>query len=334
MAKPKVSYWTERNVFITGVTGFVGSWLAEKLIELNANVYGLVRRRSVPNVQNIKHIQDKIKLIPGDLLDHSSIQKALEENGINTVFHLAAQSYVPQSFNAPVDTYMSNIIGTANVLEAIRMADKTDITGMTFTGSSEEYGLVKENEIPINESNPLRPLSPYGVSKVACDMMCYAHNKAYGIPVVRTRAFNHTGPRRGEVFITSVVTKQVVQAKKTGAKELIIGNPDPIRDFSDVRDIVDGYMLAVELGKRGSVYNFASGVGLTIRQLCEKAIKVGDVDMKIKIDKARYRPADVMVLIGNATKAKTELGWEPTIPFEKTLKDMIAYWIERTSFKY
>lgn len=329
MSKPKKQYWEDKNVFITGVTGFVGSWLAEKLLELNANVCGLVRRRSVPNIQNIIHIQNKIKLIPGDLLDHSSIQKALEENDIEVIFHLAAQSYVPQSFHAPVDTYMTNIIGTANVLEAVRLADKINIKGMTFAGSSEEYGLVKEDEIPINENNPLRPLSPYGVSKVACDMMCYSHNKAYGIPVVRTRAFNHTGPRRGEMFITSVVAKQVAQAKKTDAKELIIGNPDPIRDFSDVRDIVDGYMLAVEHGKRGSVYNFASGNGITIRELCEKAIKIGNANMKIKIDKSKYRPAEVMVLIGDATKAKKELGWEPKISFEKTLSDMIKYWEEK-----
>lgn len=327
MTQPNPSYWKNKNVFITGITGFAGSWLAEKLLEFNANVCGLVRRRSVPNVHNIKHIQDRIKLIPGDLLDQSSIQKALIENGIQVVFHLAAQSYVPQSFSAPIDTYMTNVVGTANILEAVRLADKADIGAVHFAASSEEYGLVKEDEIPIKETNPLRPLSPYAVSKVACDLMCFAHYKAYGIPVVRTRGFNHTGPRRGEMFVTSIVTKQIALAKKTGKRELIIGNPEPVRDFTDVRDIVRGYMLAVEHAKKGDVYNLCSGKGRSVKELCNEALRVGNVNMNIVVDKSRYRPADVLVLIGDASKAKKELGWEIEIPFAQTLNDLINYYL-------
>lgn len=328
-----MNYWKEKRVLVTGIDGFAGSWLAETLLQEGAEVHGLIRMRAVPQLRNISNIRDKITLHTGDLMDLPFLLSTLEKNQINTVFHLAAQSYVPQSFNAPLEAYNFNIIGTANMLEAIRLADKTTIEAMHFAGSSEEYGLVKENEVPIKESNPLRPLSPYAVSKVAGDLMCFAHYKAYGIPVVRTRGFNHTGPRRGEMFVTSVVARQVAEAKLFGKKTLLIGNTAPVRDFTDVRDMVRGYMLAVEKGEKGDVYNLGSGKGITIKELCEKAIKEGGVEMKIEVDEKRFRPAEVMILICDNSKAKKELGWAPQIPFEKTLNDLINYWITQLQVK-
>ncbi|MBI1971857.1 MAG: GDP-mannose 4,6-dehydratase [Candidatus Aenigmarchaeota archaeon] len=348
--------WADKNVLILGVTGFVGSWLAETLSseDFGSNVFGLVRRQSVPSRKNISHIMDSVKILSGDLNDMSSIVDVLKKNQIDIVFHLAAQSYVTRSFESPTDTYYTNVIGTANVLEAARHYDRLE--KIHFAGSSEEYGLVVKDdahyrellrsgvvvspppamdgngkvisELPIKETNYLRPLSPYAVSKVAGDYMCFCHNRAYGIPVVRTRAFNHEGPRRGEEFVTSVIAKQVAEGKKHGKKTLTIGNPDPIRDYSDVRDIITGYMLAVTKGRNGEVYNFCSGKGWKIGDVARMAIKMAGLEgrMSIEIDKSRFRKAEVDVLVGDCSKAKSELGWQPKIPFEQTIRDQIQHW--------
>ncbi|MBI4176926.1 MAG: GDP-mannose 4,6-dehydratase [Candidatus Aenigmarchaeota archaeon] len=348
--------WKDKNVLILGVTGFVGSWLAETLSseKFGSNVFGFVRRQSVPSRKNISHIMDKMKIVPGDLNDMSSIVDTLKKNQIDIVFHLAAQSYVTRSFESPTDTYYTNVIGTANVLEAARHYDRLE--KIHFAGSSEEYGLVikddahyKEllgngvvitppplmdgsgnaiSELPIKETNYLRPLSPYAVSKVAGDYMCFCHHRAYGIPVVRTRAFNHEGPRRGEEFVTSVIAKQVAEGKKYGKRILTIGNPDPVRDYSDIRDIIAGYILAIEKGKNGEVYNLCSGKGWRIGDVVEMAIKTAGLKgkMSMEIDRTRFRKAEVELLIGDFSKAKKELGWEPKIGFEQTIKDQIQYW--------
>ena len=353
------NYWENKNVLVTGITGFVGSWLAETLCsgEYKSNVFGMVRRQSVPSRNNIAHIIDKVKLVSGDLNDTASIAHVLKDNQIDIIFHLAAQSYVTRSFESPTDTYYTNIIGTANVLEAARHYDKLE--KIHFAGSSEEYGLIIKDtaqykellsagtivspppvmdkngevvtEIPVNETNYLRPLSPYAVSKVAGDYMCVCHHKAYGTPVVRTRAFNHEGPRRGEEFVTSVIAKQVAEGKKYGKKTLTIGNQSPIRDYSDVRDIIIGYMKCIENGKNGDVYNLCSGKGWKIGDVVQMAIKMAGLEGKIniEIDKSRFRKAEVDILIGDYSKAKAELGWEPKISFEKTIADQIQYWEKR-----
>lgn len=332
MAEPSESFWRNRDVFITGISGFMGSHLTEKLLSVGARVHGLLRRHAVPHYPNIIHLKKKVKLYEGNLVDMPSLLTPLKESGATVVFHLAAQSYVPLSFQAPYDTYKTNILGTANVLEAVRHCD--GIERMHFAGSSEEYGLVYENELPIKETNPLRPLSPYAVSKVAGDYMCFTHFKCYKTPVVRTRAFNHTGPRRGLHFITSVICRQVARGIKYGERKLVIGNPEPKRDFSDVRDIVRGYMLAVERGKPGEVYNLGSGRSISIGELAKTVIKIGGLEgkMKVEVDKSRFRPADVMVLRCDYSKAKKELGWEPRIPLEKTLKDLLDYFLENEQF--
>lgn len=328
LAEPSESFWADRTVFITGISGFMGSHLSEKLVGMGAKVYGLLRRHAVPEYPNIRHMRGKVKLIEGNLVDMPSILSALKESQASIVFHLAAQSYVPLSFQAPYDTYKTNIMGTANVLEALRHYE--GVERMHFAGSSEEYGLVLDGELPIKETNPLRPLSPYAVSKVAGDYMCYTHFKSYNLPIVRTRAFNHTGPRRGLHFVTSIVARQVARGIKFKEKKLIMGNPEPKRDFSDVRDILRGYMLAVEKGKPGEVYNLGSGKNISIGDLAKMAIKIGGLEgkMTVEIEKSRYRPAEVMVLQCDYSKARKELGWEPRIPLEKTMKDLIDYFLE------
>ncbi len=310
------------RALITGITGFVGSHLSELLLSKGIEVYGTVRHRS--NLSNIKHILKDIKLIEADITDLASVRSALNTSKPDYVFHLAAQSYVPQSWSAPHHTLTNNILGTCNILEAIR--DYPD-TIIHIAGSSEEYGFVKEEEVPIKETNPLRPLSPYGVSKVACDLLSMQYFKSYGTKVIVTRAFNHSGPRRTDVFVDSNFAKQIVEIEK-GLKEPIIyvGNLDAQRDFSDVRDIVKAYLLAVEKGIPGEVYNICSGKGIVIKEMLNKLIELGGVKVEIKQDPKRMRPSDVLVLRGDYNKFKKQTGWEPVIEYEQTLKDMLEYW--------
>jgi GDP-4-dehydro-6-deoxy-D-mannose reductase len=183
------------------------------------------------------------------------------------------------------------------------------------------------NELPIRESNPLRPLSPYGVSKVATDMLGYQYYQSYKLKIVRTRAFNHTGPRRGEVFVTSNFVKQIALIEK-GIQEpvLRVGNLNAQRDFSDVRDVVKAYWLSLQKCKFGEVYNICSEKSRTIKSIVEFLLEKSKVKIKVRRDPDRMRPSDVEILFGNCSKFKRKTGWKPTIPFERTLEDLLDYW--------
>jgi GDP-4-dehydro-6-deoxy-D-mannose reductase len=317
----------KERVLITGMTGFVGSHLSEFLLNKNLEIYGIERWRS--KTENIEHIKDKIKLIKADIRDAHSMEDAVKKIEPDYVFHLAAQTFVPMSWNAPVDTLETNIIGTVNLFEAIR---KSEIDPkIHIAGSSEEYGMVYPNEIPIKETNPLRPLSPYGVSKVAQDKLSYQYFKSYGLKIVVTRAFNHTGPRRGEAFVSSNFSKQVVEIEKGKKKPVInVGNLDAKRDFSDVRDIVRGYWLAVNKCDFGEVYNMCSGKAVSIKELLDLILRLGKVKgIKIVKDPARIRPSDVPILQGDYTKFREKTGWKPEIPLERTIEDLMNYWRDK-----
>jgi GDP-4-dehydro-6-deoxy-D-mannose reductase len=196
--------------------------------------------------------------------------------------------------------------------------------------SSEEYGLVQPDEVPIRETNPLRPLSPYAVSKIGQDFLGYQYFQSYGLRVVRTRGFNHTGPRRGSVFVASNFSRQVA-AIEAGIQEPVIrvGNLDAVRDFTDVRDMVRAYWLAVEQGRPGEVYNICSGRGITMRELLDHILALAEVEVTVETDPQRLRPSDVEKLIGDASKFRADTGWEPQIPLDRTLRDLLDYWRER-----
>ncbi|MBN2517869.1 MAG: GDP-mannose 4,6-dehydratase [Candidatus Altiarchaeota archaeon] len=322
LASPK--FWAGKRVFVTGVSGFVGSHLIEKLIEFDADVYGFIRRHSVPEYPNIAHVIERMTLVEGNLQDFDSILIAYNSIEPEVVFHLGAQSFVPTSFRCPIETYDTNIVGSANILEAARQS-KADIKVIHVACSSEEYGMVYPNEVPIKETNPLRPQSPYGVSKVAVEMLSKVHHKSYGTPVKITRSFNHTGPRRGLQFVTSVVARQVARALVENKRTVRIGNPTPIRDFTDVRDMVQGYLLAIEKAKFAEPYNLGHGFGISISDLVKLTSKICGVDVRIEIDKTRFRPAEVEVLICDYSKAKKELGFRPRIPLTKAMFDNVEY---------
>lgn len=313
------------RALITGITGFAGSHLAEYLLaeHPDVEVFGIYRWRS--RMDNIEHLRSRVKLVEADLRDTTSMQTALDRSRPDVIFHLAAQSYVPASWSAPNETLMTNIAGQTNLFEAARALRLDPV--IQIACSSEQYGLVLPGETPIKESNPLRPLSPYAVSKVAQDYLGYQYFQSYGLKVVRTRGFNHTGPRRGQVFVTSNFCSQVA-AIELGQQEPVIrvGNIDAIRDFTDVRDMVRAYWLAVTKAKPGEVYNIASGNGIAIREMLDRLIALSNVDVRIEVDPERLRPSDVEVLIGDASKFHTDTGWEPRIPFEQTLRDLLDYW--------
>jgi len=318
------------KVFITGITGFVGSHLAEYILENHseAEVAGLLRWRSPK--ENIRSILNKINLYYGDLQDFPSLKKLLVEYRPDYIFHLAAQSYVDFSFIAPVETLGTNVIGTCNLLEAVKelkQADGYDPV-IHICSSSEVYGQVRKDEVPIRESNPLRPASPYAVSKVGEDMLAFQYWLSWGIKTIRTRMFTHTGPRRGEVFVVSNFAKQIasIEAGKQGTV-IKVGNLDSVRTFSDVRDAVRAYWLLINKCEPGEVYNIGGVETMTIGQMLDKLLAMSSVkNIKVEVEPARLRPSDVTLQIPCVKKFQKITGWKPKIPFETTLKDTLEYW--------
>lgn len=271
----------DKNILITGITGFVGSHMARRLVDGGANVFGLLRRRAdgkTPHNLRNMGLGKEIRLVEGDLESISSIGSAITASDPDIIFHLAAQSFVPRSFVDPNETMLCNCWGTSNLLEAIRIKGADPV--VVFAGSSEEYGLVISSEeqyaralerygtvfpaperipeVPIAETNPLRPMSPYAVSKVYGDHLMRNYWHSYGIKTVVSRAFNHEGAGRGIMFVTSVATSQVMKLKFGESDSITIGNVNAFRDWSHVADVIEGYLLLAEKGKPGDVYNQGS----------------------------------------------------------------------------
>lgn len=316
------------RVLITGITGFAGSHLADYILANHSDVevFGTIRWRS--RRENICHIEEKIVLFEADLKDIVSLEKCLAEIKPDRIFHLGAQSYVPFSWNCPVETFTINSIGQINLFEAIlslKLSPKIQVAG-----SSEEYGFVYPDEVPMKETNPLRPLSPYAVSKVAQDLLGWQYFKSYGLRIVRTRGFNHTGPRRGDVFICSTFAKQIAEIEK-GKREPIIyvGNLEAKRDFTDVRDIARAYWLSLEKGEEGEVYNIGTGKAYAMKEVLDMLLSLSKVNVEIEVDPLRLRPSDVPILLSDCTKFVNLTGWKPKIPFRDSLQDLLNYWRER-----
>src|SRR6266536_4511771 len=240
--------------------------MAEYALAQGAEVFGSSRWRS--KSENIDHLRSRITLIESDLRDLSSVRALVELSNPSHVIHLAAQSFVGASWHQPAETLSTNVISQVNLLESIRGLRLEP--RFLAVGSSEEYGMVYEDELPIRETNPLRPLSPYAVSKVAQDLMGYQYFKSYGLHIVRSRAFNHEGPRRGDVFVTSNFARQIAEIERGLRPPVIaVGDLKSRRDYTDVRDIVRGYWLLLEQGEPGEVYNLCSGRAWVIQDILD-----------------------------------------------------------------
>lgn len=315
-----------KKALITGIAGFVGSHMAEFLLGQGIEVYGLCRPRS--KTDHIEGIINKLHLEDADLLDSHSLYSTISRIKPDMIFHLAAQSFVPTSWVSPSVTLEVNIVGSSNLFEAVRMAGIDPI--VQIAGSSEEYGLVYPDEVPIKETNPLRPLSPYAVSKLAMDYLGYQYFQSYKIRIMRTRGFNHTGPRRGETFAESNFAKQVAMIEKGKQDPVIhVGNLEASRDYTDVRDMVKAYMLAVEKCDPGESYNICTGKTIKIGDMLNLLLSFSKLKVDIQQDPSRMRPSDVPVLLGDNSKFVGKTGWKPEIPFEKTMEDLLNYWRAR-----
>jgi GDP-4-dehydro-6-deoxy-D-mannose reductase len=311
-------------VLVTGIAGFVGSHFAEYALGQGSVVVGSCLPGG--SRETIAHIQHDLQLFDVDLREPTAVRRLLDRTRPDWIIHLAAQSFVGTSWEAPAETLSNNVLSQLNLLEAVREAGAHP--RFLVVGSSDEYGDVQESELPIAESTPFRPLSPYAVSKVAQDLMGYQYWRSYGLPVVRSRAFNHEGPRRGEAFVTSSFARQIAEIEARLRDPLIrVGNLKARRDFTDVRDIVRGYWLLLQHGQPGEVYNLCSGRAWSIQSILDFLLLEAHAgDIEIREDPALMRPSDVPVLVGAAGKIFGATGWRAEIPFEQTLRDMLAYW--------
>jgi GDPmannose 4,6-dehydratase/GDP-4-dehydro-6-deoxy-D-mannose reductase len=318
------------KVLITGITGMVGSHLAEYFLSSfpEIEVHGLVRWRSP--LRNIKGILPRITLHQGDLRDLNSLVVLLRNVKPDRIHHLAAQSYVDMSFVAPADTLNCNIIGTCNLLDAIRIVGINP--RVHICSSSEVYGQVRPDEIPITEHTPLRPASPYAVSKVGEDMIAYQYGLSYQLDLVRTRMFTHTGPRRGDVFAESSFAKQIAEIeanKRTGP--VLVGNLDSVRTLADVRDAVRAYKLLLDKCPGGEVYNIGGNETMTVGDILETLKSLARVPIEHKVDPARLRPSDVTLQIPDTGKFHKATDWTPQIPARQTLSDLLDHQREAIS---
>jgi GDP-4-dehydro-6-deoxy-D-mannose reductase len=270
----------------------------------------------------------RFKLMELELEDSRSISSAITTSRPDLVFHLAAQSFVPTSFESPYYTFQVNVLGTLALLEGLRQLSGDASPKIQIAGTSEEYGLVTEEESPILETQAMRPLSPYGVSKVACDLLGAQYARAYGMHIVVTRAFNHEGARRGIEFVTSNFAHQAVQLADGKISELKVGNLDAVRDFNHVKDIIHGYWLALEKGKSGEAYNICGGKTTRIKEIISILERIVERKLPYSIDPKRLRPSDVPYLLGDSSKFRKQTGWEPKLTFEDAMRDLVVHWRE------
>jgi GDP-mannose 4,6-dehydratase len=326
----------KRRVLITGVTGMVGSHLADFLLKhTDWDIYGACRWRSpLDNVQHLvprANIKDRIFFIYCDLRDYISLQNAVEQARPDYVFHLAAQSYPATSFTAPLDTLDTNIQGTERLLEALRRCPGIDPV-IHVCSSSEVYGRVPKEKVPINEECTFHPASPYAISKVGTDLIGRFHAEAYGQKIMTTRMFTHTGPRRGDVFAESTFAKQIAMIEANQIPPIIkVGNLDSLRTWSDVRDAVRAYYMLVTVNpKPGEYYNIGGTRSCTIGEMLQMLLSLSSCrDIQIETDPDRLRPIDADLQVPDTTKFHKHTGWLPEISFEQTMQDLLEYWRQR-----
>lgn len=314
-----------KKAFVTGLTGFVGAHLANHLLEKGYTVSGTYLTQESADTFSLK---DKVNLHKLDLLDSDKTYELIKEEKPDVIFHLAAMSSPRESFKDPNKTLTTNISSQVNVLEAVRKL-KLKETKILIVSSAEVYGRVNPNAIPINEETPLNPTNPYAVSKIAQDFMGLEYFLSEKLQIIRVRPFNHVGPGQSPGFVISAFSKRIVDIEKGREKVMRIGNLTAKRDFTDVRDMVKAYVLAVEKGVVGDAYNLGSGKSYEISDILEKLIDLSTVEITTEEDPALMLPSDDPELKCDNTKFVELTGWKVEVPIEKTLKDTLDYWREK-----
>jgi GDP-mannose 4,6-dehydratase len=323
-----------KKALITGITGMVGSHLADYLLTNTSwDVYGMCRWRSP--LDNVEHLlyranrRDRVYFIDGDLCDYISLQNAIDICRPDYVFHLAAQSYPKTSFTSPIQTLDTNILGTARLVEALRKCHDIDPV-IHVCSSSEVFGRVPREKLPIDETCSFHPASPYAISKTGTDLVGRYHAEAYGQKVVVTRMFTHTGPRRGDVFAESTFAKQIALIEQGLIPPIVkTGNLNSLRTWSDVRDAVRAYYLLVTVNPvPGEYYNIGGTFSCTVGEMLDYLVSISTKKDSIQIesDSERLRPLDADLQVPDTSKFRNHTGWTPEIPFEKTMQDLLDYW--------
>ena len=312
-----------KRALITGLPGFAGSHLAEELLNHKYKVYGT----QLPGETHdkLKGFTSKLSLTDLDLRNKDKTEQYIHRIKPQYVFHLAAISSVPFSFEHPDLTFEINTVGTTNLLEALRKID--GVKKIIIVTSAVIYGIVKPSQMPLKEDTRMLPVSPYGVSKAAVDMLGYQYFKGHDLPIIRARAFNHTGPKQGLGFVVPDFCKQVAQIEAGKIKPVMeVGNLNAERDITDVRDIVTGYRLLAERGKPGEAYHLCSGRGERVRDILDWILDAATVKIKVTKDPKRMRPSDVPRLVGDYSKARRAVGYKPKYKLDSTVRDTLEYW--------
>jgi GDP-4-dehydro-6-deoxy-D-mannose reductase len=302
------------RALVTGASGFVGRYLVDAL------------RREGAVVLACGGPREKSDLLPLDLADVASMRAALDIARPEVLFHLAAQTFVPQSFASPGDTYETNAMGTARLTQAVReyvQAGET-MPRIVFTSSAEVYGARGVDEFPLRETLEPRPATPYAASKAAAEAILLAEARAFGLHVVVARAFNHIGPGQSDRFVVPALTQQLAAIAAGGAPVLLVGNLNAARDFLDVRDVVAAYLALAASGESGQIYNVCRGVAVKVRDLLRDLIAIAGVPVEVREDPQRMRPLDVPLFVGSAEKLHARTGWRPAVPLERSLRDIYA----------
>ena len=313
---------------ITGIGGFAGSHLADLLIAQGEVVQGTVREPSHTNL--VEHLlgRSQVEIHPIDIRDRKGMTDLLRDERFDRIYHLAGVTFIPESVESPEETLDVNLRGTLSLFEAVRAAAPT--ARVLYVSSAAAYGDIDDPSRPVEEATPFRPINPYGFTKAAGDLMAYQYVRQHGLDIVRGRPFNHTGPRQAPMFVCSEFAKAVAEMEEgRRPPEITVGNLDIGRDFTDVRDIVRGYVLLLDRGRTGRSYNLASGRATKVREILNHLIALAKTEIHIIEDPRKFRAGEVLSIIGSAEKAAREIDWRPDIPLERTLGDLLDWWRER-----
>tara|TARA_R110000796_G_scaffold144401_1_gene261130 strand:- start:279 stop:1235 length:957 start_codon:yes stop_codon:yes gene_type:complete len=313
------------NILITGITGFVGSHMADYILEhTDDHIYGF--KRWMEDTKNIDHLIDnpRVTLFSGDLVDYASVDRAVRLSNPDKVFHFAAQSFPESSFKNPIITLHTNVLGTTHLFESIK-TNKLNPTIISVS-TSEVYGMPKEDEIPIRETNPIRAANPYSISKVGHDLMSQYYYNAYGMKIITTRMFSHEGARRGKEFALSSFAYQIAKGEKSGNYVVKHGNLDSVRTYNHIDDAIEAYWLCSDSDKYGEIYNIGGDETCTVGEALDILISKSDKSFKKELDKDRLRPTDITLQIPCTVKFQNHFNWKSKKTMNDICNDLLNYW--------
>ncbi len=312
-----------KKILITGFNGFVSSYLLDLLNETNENyeIIGISRSYNF-DLKFRKNLN--IRLVKLDLNDKQHLQEVLYLTQPDHIYHLASDSSVSYSWQHPIESFQNNTNIFLNLIESVRIANIR--CRILSIGSSEEYGIVGLQDVPLTEEAMLRPISPYAVARVSQELLSKVYVQGYGMDIIMTRSFNHIGPGQKDNFVVSSFARQIMEYKMGSPAPMKVGAIDIVRDFTDVRDVVKAYVSLMETGVAGEVYNICSSVGYSLKEIIHKMISIAHVDVSYELSPSLVRPSDNPVIIGDNTKIKKECCWQPAISIDRSLADILSYW--------